>query len=215
MKKAIVLLSAFMLLCGQASALIVFTSDGEILNGDVHDYAKVYGSSVLNMLGGTVTEVLSAKDSSILHVSGGTVNHLENSYTHNGAINISGNVIIQSVVINGSATTYINGGSLNTVEIYSSGVNDIYGSTINGYLLASSQVNIYGNSFNYDPLAGAYDGGQLTGFWLNGTAFSIDIKNYGGGDLPVGITYDNLNLIPEPASMVLLGLGGLLLRRRK
>jgi hypothetical protein len=214
MKKAIVL-SILVYLCGQSSALTVFNTDGQILDGETHDYAKVYGSSTLDMLGGVVTEVLSAKDSSVINISGGSVNHLENSYTHNGAINISGDVAIQSTVINGSATTYINGGNLNTVEVYSDGGTGFYSGTVNGYLLASSQVNIYGYGFNYDPFGGSNDGGQLTGFWMDDSAFSIDLKNYGGGDFPVGVTYDNLNLVPEPATLALFGLGSILIRCRK
>jgi hypothetical protein len=214
MKKAITLLT-LMFLCGHACALTVFNTDGQILDGETHDYVRVYGGSTLDMSGGIVTEFLSLRDSSIINVSGGSISHLGNSYTHDGHVNISGNVVIDNVTINGSASVSLNNGNLNTVEIYSDGGTDIIGGTINGYLLASSQVNIYGYGFNYDPFGGSNDGGQLTGFWMDDSAFSIDLKNYGGGDFPVGITYDNLNLVPEPVTLALFGLGGLLIRRRR
>ena len=53
----------------------------------------------------------------------------------------------------------------------------------------------------------------LTGNWLNGSSFSIILVNV---DLErFDTTYSNIRFIPEPASLSLLALGGLLLRRRK
>ncbi|HML75925.1 MAG TPA: PEP-CTERM sorting domain-containing protein [Anaerohalosphaeraceae bacterium] len=51
----------------------------------------------------------------------------------------------------------------------------------------------------------------LTGTWLDGTAFSIQLIDSAG----YAATIDNIRFIPEPATLLLLGLGGVLLRRRK
>jgi len=78
------------------------------------------------------------------------------------------------------------------------------------YATDASVVNIYGYAFNYDPLGGSRNGGQLTGFWEGGNPFSIDFLD----NIETGSTYyDHVVLIPEPATLLLLGLGAVMLRR--
>ena len=50
----------------------------------------------------------------------------------------------------------------------------------------------------------------LTGLWGNGSAFSIELHNVSGYS-PV---IENIQFIPEPTTLLLLGLGGLMLRRK-
>jgi hypothetical protein len=54
---------------------------------------------------------------------------------------------------------------------------------------------------------------MLTGLWVDDSAFSIQLVDQTGYD-PV---IDNIafTVIPEPATLLLFGLGGLLLRRKK
>jgi hypothetical protein len=54
----------------------------------------------------------------------------------------------------------------------------------------------------------------LTGNWLDGKgSFSITLVNV--DPTRFDTTYSNIHFIPEPTTMLLLGLGGLLLRRKK
>ena len=77
------------------------------------------------------------------------------------------------------------------------------------------RVYIYGMDFVYNPTAGKYDGGQLTGLWESGTPFSLDLRDT--WDAAHTDTYSNLVLVevPEPATMMLLAIGGVVRLKRK
>ena len=116
------------------------------------------------------------------------------------------------------ATVDMFGGNVGLIEAWNYSTVNLYGGIISDYLLAygddSLTVNIYGYGFEYDPLAGDYRGGQLTGFWLDDTPFSIDLYY---DDTPGGAiidTYPHIVLIPEPTTILLLTLGGLILKKR-
>ena len=56
-----------------------------------------------------------------------------------------------------------------------------------------------------------FNSGILTGNWLDGSGFSVTLLDQSGYDS----VYSNINFVPEPATIALFGLGGLMLRRRK
>jgi hypothetical protein len=103
----------------------------------------------------------------------------------------------------------INGGEINDLDCYSESLAFIFGGDISGDLTVynlTSWVHIYGYGFNNDPFGGS----PLTGFWADATPFSINLV-----DSTIS-TYDQIvfHEIPEPASILLFGLGVLMLRRK-
>jgi len=196
------------------ATIVAFYTDGLIQDGDVYDYVSVYNDATVDMTGGIVTVQLGAYDSSTVNISGGV---LHGVFTSAGAstastLNLSGSMQADAVGIWGLGTLNMFGGTVRSVE--NNNIANLYGGIISDYLWATSTVNIYGYGFQYNPLAGDYRGGQLTGFWMNDTAFSIDLWYLNVPYAPLIDTWPHIVLIPEPATLLLLGLGVLILKKR-
>lgn len=161
--------------------------------GDISDDLIAYDLSTINIYAESPVRRLRSRDQSVVNISGGYVAELE-GYSQ--------------------STINIAGGSIDLVVCYGDNISNIGGGEI-GYLYAedSSIINIYGYGFAYEHYEGIVPGreGYLTGFWQDGTAFTISLAT--GND----VTYDHLNLhvVPEPGTVFLLGFGCLALRRRR
>lgn len=78
------------------------------------------------------------------------------------------------------------------------------------YVLSSNQnyiphIEIVSNEYDFDSSTN-----KLTGVWMDDSTFDIQLVNQSGYD-PV---IENIFFTPEPATLLLVGAGGLLLRRR-
>ena len=183
-----------------------------VSGGQIHSGLYSYESSTINVSGwGEISGDLIAYDLSTTNVYGGVLSEL--SSCNQSVINISGGYVSELEGYDQS-TINIAGGFVNLAAGYGNNITNIWGGEIFGlYAEDSSIINIYGYGFAYDH----YDGpipereGYLTGFWQNGTAFTISLAK--GND----VTYNHLNLhiIPEPATILLLALGSLALIRRR
>jgi len=197
------------ILPGEEWANVFIYNDGTIVNmlgGDV-DGIATYDSSMVNVTGGFVS-TLDALEFSIANISGGTVGGvmtwdyaITNLYDGGSVFSLSARG--QSGVVNmaGGITEYLRAGE--------SGIINLYGGVVTNCLDTwdSATVNIYGYGFNYDPSAGGWDGGQLTGFWLDDSSFAIDLYDPD--------TYEHINLVPEPCSLILLAFGSLAMIRKR
>lgn len=164
-----------------------FTTSGEINIGENWDIVSVYNDpTVVDMFGGTI-QWLHTYDSSTTNIYGGDV--LWGIYTNNSStVNIyGGNIDLEVLGTRDSSTLNVYGGGL-----------DVGNSPI---FYELSTVNIYGYGFDYDG------SGVLTGFLSDDSSFIF--RELSPSD------YAHLNLIPEPATILLFGLGGILLRKRR
>ncbi len=102
------------------------------------------------------------------------------------------------------------GGEINDLGAYHESIINLHGGQILNSLTVfndTAWVHIYGHGFNNDPFGGS----PLTGFWVDDTAFSINLV-----DSTIS-TFDQIifHNVPEPGTVLLFGLGGLLLRKKK
>ncbi len=192
MKTKLFTILLVVMLCGVCSVQagdVDFYSDAIIRPGEVYDTVSVYDTppvpTVVHMFGGSVKSIYAFNSSTV---------------------NIFGGEIRKSVSMWESSTTNIYGGNimLDGCLFTDFSILNIYGGDVflgAPYAEESSTINIYGYEFSEFPAF------SLTGYLSDGSPFEFI-------ELTHAISHINLIVIPEPASVLLLGLGGLLLRRR-
>jgi hypothetical protein len=175
-----------------------FATDYTITGG--YYGTKIYqDNDTLLMTGGGVNS-LTAQDYSVLDI-------------RNTSPLAAGSGGIWELIIAENSRLIFSGGHVNRLDIGDYATATISDGQINklasGYVYASTNhIEIVCQTHNYNTTSKI-----LTGVWGNDSAFNIQLIDIGYGYSP---TYDNIKftIIPEPMTMVLLGLGGLLIRKK-
>jgi len=172
-------------------------------------YVYAYDFSELNVIDGYAYATLSM-DSSAVNIRGGEVMY---PHSHNSSTTTVSGGECYSIIAHDSSAVNLTGGDVTYLAAFNSSTVDLTGGTLtnlSGY--DSSVINIYGSDFFVSNTGGNRGNGYITGNWLNGTPFNISIYNnpaYGDN------TISHINLVPEPATLLLLGIGGFMLRRKR
>jgi len=107
---------------------------------------------------------------------------------------------------NDSSTANVYSGTIGFLFALGSSNTNIYSASLDWLgAMDSSQVNLYVETYLLDPTGGNFGDGLLTGTWMNGETFSIDIA----GDETIG----HIHFVPEPSSMSIFVIGILMFRR--
>ncbi len=196
MKARILLLSLVVLnLIGISNAALDWdiTEDTTIDNGSYGivtiDYETPASSSVVSITGGDI-EILKSYESSIVEVYAGTT---------------IGNVWATDV-----STASIYGGTINSVSSAGASTVDVHylsphnGSFVYAGISFTGTLNIHGYDFEWTYNTTSAD---FSGYWLNGGPITFHFRDYQQNDL------NRINIVPEPTSIALLGLGFLAIRK--
>ncbi len=181
-----------------------YALDGYLTNGEYAEDIILTENSVLTVSGNGGAYSIEAKDYSKLIVES-TSTPASSSFdkgvwsillTNSSTLNFSGGAT-NIIAMKKNATALLTGGQINNISSYQV-VND------NPHITIVCQKDYRLAYENNIPKI-------LYGNWLDGTPFEINFININGLE-PV---FDNVKIIPEPASMLLLGLGGIFLKRRR
>lgn len=194
-----------------------FADDLDVYNGDNYRFVAANETSVVDISGGAV-EWFRTFSFSTANIGGGLTETLEAFET--STINISGGEV-WDLFASGQSEISITGGEVEWLSL-SSGSQALVleGDITNLDADSFSTVDIYGYDLIYDPQY-HYDGtrqiweGLLTGFWQNRAPFSITTWDQETYDHIVMHDLGPLPSAPEPGTLLLLGLGAVLLRRSR
>ena len=180
---------------------------------------QAYEDSIINVSGGSINDILRAYDRTKVDISDGSTWIL---FAHDSSqVDISGGSITMFRAHNTSQVTISNGSISFFLFAHDSSQVDISGGSIGADLYSTQGIiTVFGSDFmvdgqpvNYGSISSIFGGGygeepsrRLTGTLLNGGTIDSEFYIAGGGQI---------FLVPEPTTLLLLGLGGLVLRRRK
>lgn len=173
---------------GVSPGLLAYGNSSTDLRGGIISTGVLYDSSTFNMSSGRIYDLL-AYDSTTINVTDGTIEYQPYLYDE-VTMNMSGGSSNSFIVAGSSILNFSGGEVYDRIAVTNSGTVHLSGGVVN-HICAyeSSAVHIYGFGFEYEPTGsefysrGLYAEGVLTGFWGDGTPFSMDLLssawNYG------------------------------------
>lgn len=216
-------MSLTMSVCAFGAENRVFTESGEILDGEEWNIVDIFGDDTIVDMSGGIADYISTFDFSTLNMSGG---HADVGAFNFSEINISGGTLFGATALNHGVINFFSSAETTRLDAWEYGTVNMSGGTTEGIgALGSGTVNLYGgnisdaigagdssiiNIFGYDLVlsssGGSYGYGQVFGFWMDDAPFEIDLSS--------SETYSHINLVPEPGTLMLLGFGAIIMKRR-
>jgi hypothetical protein len=190
-----------------------------LLSGGAIEYdLKVYDNSQVNIFDGTIGDDLSAYDSSHVDIYGGWLSNNLNVY-NNSRVNVYDGTIGDDLSAHDNSQVYIYGGLINVLWTYHNSNVYISGGRIGGEICAygdDSTITFVGSNFAINGASVEYGVFDTSGLdWVHGTLTGT----LSSGDELNNEVYiyrdSHIVLIPEPATLFLLGLVAVILRSKQ
>jgi hypothetical protein len=122
-------------------------------------------------------------------------------------LDIYGGSIIYVVAYDSTITNWYDG-QMNYFAAGGNSIVNIYGGFMNRLDIGENAIlNLNAKDVQYHPTGGYWNGGWIEGKYLNNNYFDFDVRNENA--------LSHITVVPEPSTLFLLGLGCLLLRRKK
>jgi len=232
MRRVLLVVSLISYCVGIAEGTVYF-EDGEThnitwtINDNVHVYDDHWTGQVttVNVLeGGEISYSSSsgyslyADDSSAVNVLGGSIGHL--NARDNSIVTLSSGQIGFDLFARDSSMVTVSGGAIgDNLHAQNSAIITVSGGSIGERIIATGggKITFKGRDFaiNGQPVnfgtfdTGNYDWveGWLTGILENGSILDNEFR--------IELDNSSITLVPEPSTLLLLGLGGLMLRKNK
>ncbi len=193
------------MLGGLAGELLVHDSSTVKMGGGDISSLFTLDTSLASISGGRIGSIL-AHHSSSVDISGGHTDSLD--ATEYAVIGFRGEASAEYLRGRSFSLVNIDGGRIERLGAWNSAIINIHGGLIVegiGTRGFDGTINVFGYDLGKTSIGGQYGYGEVYGYFPDGTAFRISL---GQGIHP------HVNLVPEPASLLLVALGAPLLRRR-
>jgi len=181
------------------------------VGGDV-DRLDAFGTSTVHLTGGIVDTLL-ARDTSAVHLSSQCVRVGALTTLNSSTVHFTGGIVNTLSVQNTSAVDISGMSRVSWLGTFDTSMVHLSGGTVDRLdAFENSAVTFYGKDF-FLGTGLSLDGervlgtGILSGRWLGGTTWAVNITGNDSGA--------TILLMPEPTTLALLALGGLLALRRR
>jgi hypothetical protein len=188
-----------------------------ITGGEIRSSIFANDNSTASVSGGTIMFTIWAADSSTITVtdgmhgglsaqqygkvtmSGGSVDYV--GANHNSIINVSGGTIEGQLRTWVDGIIYLEGTNFVVTDIFGNTTNLTYGDRLSNYVTLDANNEVFV--------------GTIAGTLADGSALECDFGVWNGGaEYPQATGIGDIYIIPEPATLLLLGMGMLLIQKR-
>jgi hypothetical protein len=200
------ILSLVSILCVcNIQAEIIWDSGHHVFSEGSETYVTMLNDASADITGGWIAE-FSMLNETTADIIGGGIGALLCYDT--SSVDVYDTSTISLIKPFDSSFVNISGGSINDVFAVGSSNTNIYNGDINMLQAENSSIiTLYVEGYEFDPQGGFFQCGLLTGNWLeSGNPFSIELETED--------TINHLNFVPEPTTLFLFGIGGLIVLKK-